>query len=625
MKVRFLDEWGNKFEISGEIDSSFTIGQGKTVTFAEGATFQGKEIKPNQVLYNKNSTSMTIGLSVKENLVLVVAEPIILKFEESELAELGEMLSEESEAEEEREAESQDEFYTDLKQMLDQYYSTKKNVSVLENELAKIQKKIPPIELLKIKAEEEEEDDLLTLELDEEDDIIFERSVNTVYLMYNNLESRRILLETRKEKLETLLEKTTTEASSEEEIEEIDDELEAEIELEKDEFYTNLRQIFDLYYSVNKRASGLEHDNETLENKLIKMKKKLPPTYAKEEELLTSDFAEEDDTPFDSSADRVYSTYINLKSHLDSLEIRRTQLEEIAAETTFEEEIEDGDEADDEEEMELEEGREIEILQEQYQELQESLDIATEGIRDTGELIRIAKEIRVKEEASLYLSTLETKHKSLQDLLLNLTKKVEALGDLINKKISSTREEYTYEIQGEESEIEDEEFSIQQQAAMRFAAELPLPAEDSDNDSWETIPGPGVLRRTETYFPIETGDFEEDTTAASSISHPPLVRSRGLSPEEWDALLNVIPEVPALDQTFELLSEGTASTREQETTNGHSDSSLLEYEDSDSSLVFNYNSASLSEIEMATIKISGDKEYSGRQDGYWYFTPDSTD
>jgi hypothetical protein len=52
---------------------------------------------------------------------------------------------------------------------------------------------------------------------------------------------------------------------------------------------------------------------------------------------------------------------------------------------------------------------------------------------------------------------------------------------------------------------------------------------------------------------------------------------------------------------------------------------LLEYEDSDSSLVFNYNSASLSEIEMATIKISGDKEYSGRQDGYWYFTPDSTD
>ena len=39
MKVRFLDEWGSKIEISGEINSSFTIGQNKTVTFAKNATF----------------------------------------------------------------------------------------------------------------------------------------------------------------------------------------------------------------------------------------------------------------------------------------------------------------------------------------------------------------------------------------------------------------------------------------------------------------------------------------------------------------------------------------------------------------------------------------------------------
>ena len=44
MKVRFLDEWGSKIEISGEINSSFTIGQNKTVTFAKNATFQGKEL-----------------------------------------------------------------------------------------------------------------------------------------------------------------------------------------------------------------------------------------------------------------------------------------------------------------------------------------------------------------------------------------------------------------------------------------------------------------------------------------------------------------------------------------------------------------------------------------------------
>ena len=70
MKLRFLDQIGSKIEIGGEIDKNFTVAQGKTISFAEGATFQGKAIKPGQELYNKDSMSMTIALSIKGNLVL---------------------------------------------------------------------------------------------------------------------------------------------------------------------------------------------------------------------------------------------------------------------------------------------------------------------------------------------------------------------------------------------------------------------------------------------------------------------------------------------------------------------------------------------------------------------------
>jgi len=71
MKVRFLDRSGKKIEISGEIDKNFTIAQGQRITFAEGTKFQSKTIKPDQVLYNQDPMSMTIGLSIKQNLVLM--------------------------------------------------------------------------------------------------------------------------------------------------------------------------------------------------------------------------------------------------------------------------------------------------------------------------------------------------------------------------------------------------------------------------------------------------------------------------------------------------------------------------------------------------------------------------
>jgi hypothetical protein len=88
MKVRFLDGSGKKIEIGGEIDKNFTIAQGQRITFAEGATFQSKAITPEQELYNQDPMSMTIGLSIKQNLVLMPVRFLVsnIELEEEEVS-----------------------------------------------------------------------------------------------------------------------------------------------------------------------------------------------------------------------------------------------------------------------------------------------------------------------------------------------------------------------------------------------------------------------------------------------------------------------------------------------------------------------------------------------------------
>lgn len=71
MKVRFLDELEESIGIGGDIDKNFTIAHGQIISFTKGTTFQSKAIKPEQVLYNQDSMSMTIGLSTKQNLVFM--------------------------------------------------------------------------------------------------------------------------------------------------------------------------------------------------------------------------------------------------------------------------------------------------------------------------------------------------------------------------------------------------------------------------------------------------------------------------------------------------------------------------------------------------------------------------
>ena len=91
MKIRYLDNTGNRIELSGEIDKNYVIAPGKKVTFAEGSKFQGKPITTNQGLYNNEYIPKTIGMSISGKLALVIADPPSLiepdSAEESELDE----------------------------------------------------------------------------------------------------------------------------------------------------------------------------------------------------------------------------------------------------------------------------------------------------------------------------------------------------------------------------------------------------------------------------------------------------------------------------------------------------------------------------------------------------------
>ena len=70
MKIRYLDNTGNRIELSGEIDKNYVIAPGKKVTFAVGSKFQGKPITTNQGLYNNEYIPKTIGMSISGKLAL---------------------------------------------------------------------------------------------------------------------------------------------------------------------------------------------------------------------------------------------------------------------------------------------------------------------------------------------------------------------------------------------------------------------------------------------------------------------------------------------------------------------------------------------------------------------------
>jgi len=52
MELRYLDKAKNRIELSGEIEGGFEVRSGARITFAKGATFQGRPINEEAELYN---------------------------------------------------------------------------------------------------------------------------------------------------------------------------------------------------------------------------------------------------------------------------------------------------------------------------------------------------------------------------------------------------------------------------------------------------------------------------------------------------------------------------------------------------------------------------------------------
>ena len=278
MKVLFLDQARNELQLSGEIEKDFTIAQGKLITFGEGSTFQGKLITSGTKLYNESSMSMTIGLSISGSLVLMPTSPIILEVGEYEL----EGLLEESEYEEE--FREKDDFYVNLEEMLYQYLVTKQATSNLEYDnveleraLEEMQKAFPEIKLPKIRTEIEIEE-VSKSEFIEEDDTKFESSMGAAYGFYDNLDSRRILLEMRKEELENLLDQAEAEAAliiEKEELEigyESDDEEGSEME----EDDVALEGLQERYQALQKELAILIKENRDVGDIIEQIKQDSP-------------------------------------------------------------------------------------------------------------------------------------------------------------------------------------------------------------------------------------------------------------------------------------------------------------------------------------------------------------
>jgi hypothetical protein len=70
---------GNKIKLSGEIEATFIIRVGVTITFAEGATFKGKPIKSGQSLYNGDYVPKKFSLSSSGTLSLISAEEMAVE------------------------------------------------------------------------------------------------------------------------------------------------------------------------------------------------------------------------------------------------------------------------------------------------------------------------------------------------------------------------------------------------------------------------------------------------------------------------------------------------------------------------------------------------------------------
>jgi chromosome segregation ATPase len=235
MKVRFLDQLGNKIEIGGEIDKNFTIAQGKTISFAEGTTFQGKTIKSVQELYNKDAMSMKIGQSTQGNLVLV-SVPIFknqeeyastsivnLEEEEDELQELEseeledelpEIESEEDELPEIEPELEEDEFNKGLENIFNRYEDLKTKVSQLESNnamleglIAKAKQGLPELFLVKLEPTESDSDSEAESESDSEDTDKFDKGLELIYNQYNTLEEGFTRLQEKNNTLKNELEK----------------------------------------------------------------------------------------------------------------------------------------------------------------------------------------------------------------------------------------------------------------------------------------------------------------------------------------------------------------------------------------------------------------------------------
>ena len=74
MKSKNLDKAGNKIELGGEIDPNYVIRPGVTITFAEGATFQGERIKL-ETFYNNEYVPKKFEIASLGELTMIPMAP----------------------------------------------------------------------------------------------------------------------------------------------------------------------------------------------------------------------------------------------------------------------------------------------------------------------------------------------------------------------------------------------------------------------------------------------------------------------------------------------------------------------------------------------------------------------